>query len=315
MKTTLRLETGRLGATMKRRVARLSRLSLATALLRPSLWTRARPQARILKSLKAPAMGAEATSAAMALLPIAKHSAAPPLATRFHRASEGASALVRATPLTTRKPLTRSRRSLSQSQGATRTLSAPSSISRISGALQRAAQPGKSVGRAIPRGRAARLHKRPAASQALEAREPSLRRPATQAIANGPERRRSTSANVRVGQQSRLTSDLAAEVNRKADQQPQSLSQSRGREAINGLSRPFTSGSIKEERSRAGHGSGEQGDDQKLSLSGDFVVDGRRLGELALNSASRGGASAQTGARNPNFRRNALPSGLSAPLP
>lgn len=68
-------------------------------------------------------------------------------------------------------------------------------------------------------------------------------------------------------------------------------------------------------RARADAGDGGDNGSGVIVLAGDVLVDGRRMGELAVISAARTGSSAQTAARSPNFRSTALPSGLSAPLP
>lgn len=52
-----------------------------------------------------------------------------------------------------------------------------------------------------------------------------------------------------------------------------------------------------------------------LVLSGDLVVDGQRLGQIALRAAGREADAGRLGARVPNLRKTPLPGGLSAPLP
>ena len=52
-----------------------------------------------------------------------------------------------------------------------------------------------------------------------------------------------------------------------------------------------------------------------IQLLGDLVVDGRKLGEFAAKAASRGGSASMTASRSTNFRKTAVPNGLSAPMP
>ena len=315
MTTVLRLEAGRLGATMKRRAAQLGRLSLGSSLLRPSLWTRKRPRVRYLASQDVALTGAEPTLGSAAVYPLARRGSAHRLTPTSRRMAGKPLASMRATAPGVRKPILQSTIRLSRSRSADETTSAAAPILQIRLASRRAGQSDRSVTQPILLAGGAPVRPSSAAGGASGAREPSLRAPAIRTIANGMAQQRPALGSVPTGQRSRPASNLAAQVNRKSEQQPKSGSESRDRGLMDSLLPPSTSRLGGGERGRAGRSDGGQSNDGKVSLSGDFVVNGRRLGELALSSAAKGGASAQTGARNPNFRRNALPSGLSTPLP
>ena len=246
---------------------------------------------------------------------LARHGSLQRLETMSGRMARKPPASTRTATPASRKPAPRSALRLSQPRVAVKTPIARVSTPQIRAALRHTGKPNRSVKQPILLGGGARVCPFSPARGGLGAREPLLRAAATRAIAKGAAQQRPASASVHTSQRSRPALNLAAQVNRRIEQQPKSGSQSRDRGLMDSLSPPPTSGFGGRERSRAGRSGGEQGNDGRVSLSGDFVVNGRRLGELALSSAAKGGASAQTGARSPNFRRNALPSGISAPLP
>ena len=185
--------------------------------------------------------------------------------------------------------------------------------------LTRAPQSAKSVVGPVLTGAASRVPSLLVVARALTPRlAPARGEPMRSAASQMTQPRSSRSAS-RASQQNRPASALAFQTRQKLRElthssRPGSPSRSIKLDPSSPTSNRDRGGD--EGRGRNGDASsGENGGAASIVLSGDFIVDGRRLGELALTAASRGGSPAQSGARTPNFRRTALPSGIAAPLP
>lgn len=309
MKLIMKSDAGRLAASMKRRTARLRQTSLGDALLRPSLRasTTVSPTRRpnLVRDASQPIIQSALLSRpiasvmrAVASVPLASRRVSPPMV-----------------PATTRAP---KRASLSSSPSPSRLqVSAPFARSTRPAAPQQAtrsnhtSQRSNTVTGPVAPGAASRMPPLSAIARASTARHSPFGGSATRLAPSRAAGGRGASPPARNGQRSRPASALAGQTRPRAEQhRPLTPSTVSSRSLGHPISRSSSRVAGNTNRSEAGGGDGGS-----LVLSGDFVVDGRRLGELALASATRGSNSAQTGARNPNFRRTALPSGIAAPLP
>ena len=305
MKTVLQLDAGVLDATMKRLTARL-RTSLGAALLRPLLLTPTRvsmpqidavsPATLTIPTATSPRRKASMTSATPNMRVVSRK--APLLTIRAASATPKLAQVL----ISTSRPS-----SLATAAPPSRT-----AANRLSIPRPRRAELGKSVIGPVAPGTAARMPSLSAVARALTSGHSPARRATTRAAAIHARPSRTVPLTTQTGQISKPASALATHKRRTTEVHSQSNSTRPTSDRLSGssTSRAGREGGRNGRGVDDGHDSGE-----KIALSGDLVIDGRRLGELALNSVARSGSSAQTGARNPNFRRNALPSGLSAPLP
>lgn len=319
MKTILQPDAGQWGVTVKRRTERLRRLSLGASLLRPSLWTPIRSASSLSRTA-----ASGSTAPMMISVPPSARRDAPMLraAGTVQRVSGRTSMLAVRPPGAAPKLSPREQsppRVASASSGGAPTRPA---ASRPMMTLQHASRRATSVVGPVAPGAATRMPSLRSIAGASARPRSSPRDGASRPAPAPAARSRVMPSAAQSGQRNRPASALAAHMHRSSGQRLSSASSSpTSRTPSASSSSPQPADSEGRDRSggnggsdvdaSSGNGNGNGG----VTLSGDFVVDGRRLGELALNSAARGGSSAQTGARNPNFRRTALPSGMSAPLP
>ncbi len=290
MKTILQPNAGLLGTRLTARAERLRRTPLQVQLLRPSLWTPVRVPPR-------PGVAANARSA---LTPSIGGS--PRAAARIRQAV-GRIATPAARSVT---------KTMRPSGNATRPTAAPAvrigrptKSTRPSLALQQTAVRGNSVVGPVSPGGGTRMPSLRTVIGQLTQR--SSRASGALPSSRGSARSRFASPLSQSTRRSRPASALAAQTSQRGEAGRAPMSSS-------SLS-PMQARGSTQGTSRASAGAEGGSSNAAISLSGDLVVDGRKLGELAVNSANRSGSAAQTGARSPNFRRTALPSGLSAPLP
>ena len=291
MKTIVAPDAGVLRMGMTVRAERLGRSTLQAKLLQTSLWK----PVRLPTTAKAGPIARMVVSPSGPTAPRAATSVRKPL----NRAAMSASKIVAGSTRTTNAP-TRTPFALSSSSHA------QPRPTRSSASLQRAvAGKGSVIGPVTPGG-SGRARSLAVVARGLTQRG-SPRETAKQPASGGGARARLVSPGSQAQHRSRPASALAAQTGRGSERGlPSPSGRTSSRAQVRSASRSA---------SGAGAAGDSGGDSAVIVLSGDVVIDGRRLGEVAVSSAARSGSSAQTGARSPNFRRTALPSGLSAPLP
>lgn len=312
MKSIVRPDAGRLGASMKRRTGRLRQTSLGDALLRSSLWAMtavsSTKRPNLAHAASPPTIQSALPSGRIASVlrrvanaPLASRRAPPRMRPGVTVAPKLASLSAASSRLQARALFARSARSASFQQSV-----------RSNHTFQRS----NTVMDPVTPGAASRMPPLLVTARALTARQPPFGKSAPRPATNRAAGMRFAAPSARDVQRSRPASALAGQTRQQAGQhRPLMASGASSQSLSHPIGRSSSRGAGSTGRSEADGGGEGGGNGGGLMLSGDFVVDGRRLGELALASATKGSNSAQTGARNSNFRRTALPSGIAAPLP
>ena len=295
MKKIVAPNAGVLSTTMTARADRLQSSGLRARLLQSSLW----------KPSRVPAMPPAA--------PRAQTGLAPAL-------TQGSRAAARIRLVASRVPISAARAAASPARLATQGKREPAALvarsgsrtqaTRASLALQHTISQRSSVVGPVSPGGSGRMPPLQAVARALTQRDAS-RGTAKLPTASGSARSRIAAPVSQAARRSRPAAALAAQTRNGGERSPASASAASPARLQAGLS--------SKEASPTGTGADPAGDSggghSAIALSGDIMIDGRRMGEVAASAVARNGSSAQTAARSPNFRSTALPSGLSAPLP